>query len=58
MTKAQIIKELHGVGEVWANESYSKQYLQNYLDNYNKATQMTEEELLALIKANSKLSNA
>lgn len=54
MTKAQIIEELHGVGEVWANESYSKQYLQNYLDEYNKASRMTEAELLAIIKANSR----
>ena len=53
MTKAQIIEELHGVGEVWANESYSKQYLQSYLDEYNKASRMTEAELLAIIKANS-----
>ena len=56
-TKAQIIKELHDVGETWANESYTKEYLQNWLDTYNKAMNMTEEELLAMIKANPKLKN-
>lgn len=49
MTKAQIINALHEVGEVWANDSYPKKYLEDYLNNYNKAREMTDEELLAMI---------
>ena len=55
MVKAQIIRELHDMGELWANESYSKTYLQNWLDTAKKAQEMTEEELLAHIKANQKI---
>ena len=50
MNKAQLITELHNRGEWWANESYSKQYLQNYLEQSNKASSMSMEELLAHIQ--------
>jgi len=51
MTKAEIIKELHSCGEMWANNSYSKEYLEKYLEKYKEATKMTIEELYAAIKA-------
>ncbi len=50
MNKAQLIEELHNRGEWWANESYSKEYLQNYLDGAKKASSMSMEQLLAKIQ--------
>ena len=49
MTKKEIVRELHSNGELWANESYSKQYLADYLDRLNDARSMSDEELLAHI---------
>lgn len=49
MKKAEIIKKLHGHGEMWANNSYSKKYLENYLANYEKSMSMSLEELYAKI---------
>ena len=51
MKKAEIIKELRDRGEVWANESYSKAYLENYLNGYKKAEKMSLEELEAIVKS-------
>lgn len=54
ITKAEIIEELHSYGEMWANDSYSKEYLEKYLKEYKKATEMTDEELYATIRQRSK----
>ena len=54
MTKSKIIEELHSCGEVWANNSYSKEYLEKYLEEYKEATKKTIEELYAAIKAKNK----
>ena len=51
MTKIEIIEELHSCGEMWANNSYSKEYLEKYLKEYKEATKMTIEELYAAIRA-------
>ena len=51
MTKSKIIEELHSRGEVWANNSYSKEYLEKYLEEYKEATKKTIEELYTAIKA-------
>ena len=51
MLKAVIIKKLHGHGEMWANDSYSKKYLEKYLAGYEKALTMPLEELYAKIAA-------
>lgn len=53
MLKAEIIKKLHGHGEMWANDSYSKKYLEKYLANYEKAASMSLEELYAKIAERS-----
>lgn len=50
MTKRQIVVELHMNGEVWANESYPKAYLEDYLRKYNEAKKMSLEELYKKIK--------
>lgn len=49
MLKAEIIRKLHGHGEMWANDSYSKKYLEKYLAGYEKALTMPLEELYAKI---------
>ena len=49
MSKAEIVKKLHEHGEMWANDSYSKKYLENYLTNYEKSCSMSLEELYAKI---------
>lgn len=51
MTKKQIIEELHANGEIWANESYSKKYLEDYLTRYQNAMTLSMEELEARIQA-------
>jgi len=51
MKKAEIISELHARGELWANESYSKAQLENYLNETKEAESMTAEELLAKINS-------
>ena len=56
MTKAQIIAELHSNGESWANDSYTKAQLENYLNNLKAAKNMSMEELLA--KINSRKAGA
>ena len=48
-TKERIVQELHSYGEVWANESYPKEYLEGYLAKYKAASEMTAEELLKKI---------
>ena len=53
MLKAEIIKKLHGYGEMWANDSYSKKYLEKYLTDYEKASSMSLEELYAKINERS-----
>ena len=53
MIKAEIIKKLHRHGEMWANDSYSKKYLENYLTNYEKSCSMSLEELYAKINKNN-----
>lgn len=53
MLKAEIIKKLHGHGEMWANDSYSKKYLEKYLADYEKASSMSLEELYAKIAERS-----
>ena len=50
-TKHEIIEELRYRGEFWANDSYSKEYLSNYLEDSKKAESMSLEELEAMIKA-------
>lgn len=55
MTKKEIINELHKRGCWWANESYSKAYLKEYLDGETKAKEMTLEELEAYIKRSGKI---
>ena len=56
MTKANIIKKLHGYGEWWANETYSKKSLEKYLSDYERAANMSFEKLVeALI--NSKINS-
>ena len=57
ITKAEIIEELHSYGEMWANDSYSKEYLEKYLKEYKKATEMTDEELYATIRQRNKKDN-
>ncbi len=49
MLKVEIIKKLHEHGEMWANDSYSKKYLEKYLADYEKASAMSLEELYAKI---------
>lgn len=49
-TKAQLVAELHSYGDMWANVSYSKAYLQQQVDDARRARTMTKEELLAEIK--------
>ena len=49
MTKKEIIRELESYGEVWANETYSKEYLQNFLDGLKEAREMSLEDLLSHI---------
>ena len=50
MTKAQLINELKGIGEVWADSSYSKAELERYWEESQKASEMSMEELMAEIK--------
>ena len=50
MTKAEIVAQLQSMGETWANPSYSKEYLENYLLGLKKAAKMSLKELA--IKAN------
>ena len=49
MLKVENIKKLHEHGEMWANDSYSKKYLEKYLADYEKASAMSLEELYAKI---------
>ena len=49
MTKKEIINELHRHGELWANESYSKKELQDYLNGLLRAQTMSLEELSVYI---------
>lgn len=56
-TKAEIIEKLHGHGEMWANESYDREYLEDYLIGYEKAINMSTEELYAKLKAEGKLTS-
>ena len=51
MTKAQIIEKLHAHGEVWADASYPKSYLEEYLDRYQMASEMSAADLYAKIMA-------
>jgi len=51
MKKAEIIGELHARGELWANESYSKEQLEEYLNEKKEAESMTLDQLLAKIKS-------
>lgn len=50
MTKKELVRELESYGEVWANESYSKEYLQKYLSEIKLARSMSLEDLLSHIK--------
>lgn len=52
MKKTEIIEELHRAGEVWADMTYSKAYLEKALNDLKKAQRMTLEELEAYLKAN------
>lgn len=54
MTKKGIINELHKRGYLWANESYSKAYLEEFLDGDAKAKEMSLKELEAYIKRRDK----
>ena len=49
MTKRELIDELHKNGEFWANETYSKKELENYLKGLERARNMSIEELAAYI---------
>lgn len=49
MTKKELIKELEKNGEFWANESYSKKELEDYLKGLERARNMSMEELAAYI---------
>ena len=54
-TKAQIIEQLRAHGEIWANGSYSTNYLRDYLARYEAASKMPANELFAKIKAQGKV---
>lgn len=45
MTKDELIKELHDYGETWADKTYTKRQLENYLEGLEKAQNMSDEEL-------------
>lgn len=49
MTKAELIRELHNHGELWANEAYSKKELEDNLKAIERAKSMSMEELAAYI---------
>jgi len=50
MKKIDLIRELHSVGETWANISYPKAYLEDYLKRYTEARNMSDKELYAKVK--------
>ena len=50
-TKKQLVQELHDCGEVWADESYSKEYLADYLAKYKEASEMSAKDLFKRIMA-------
>lgn len=50
-TKEQLVQELHGCGEMWADESYPKEYLANYLTKYREASEMSAKDLFKRIMA-------
>jgi hypothetical protein len=54
MTKQEIINELHKRGCFWANMTYSKKALQDYLNGAKKAEEMTLEELEEHIRRTNK----
>ena len=45
MTKREMIEELHKNGEFWANETYSKKQLEDYLKGLERARSLSLEEL-------------
>ena len=56
MTKAEIIHELHCLGDVWANPSYTKKYLERHLEEARKAHAMTFEELYEIVHGHKRNS--
>ena len=50
-TKEQLVQDLHDYGEVWADESYSKEYLADYLAKYKEASEMSAKDLFKRIMA-------
>jgi hypothetical protein len=51
MKKTEIIEELHRAGEVWADMTYSKAYLEKSLNDLKQAQSMTLDELEAELRA-------
>lgn len=49
MTKKELVKELHQHGELWANETFAKKYLEDYLNGLERARKMSFEELSKVI---------
>ena len=51
MTKEKLIEELHSRGEMWANMSYKKKELEEYLKEYDYCRTLSADELYKMIMA-------
>lgn len=55
MTKKELIAEHHKLGNFWASDAYSKEYLEQGLAEEKKARSMTNEELFAMLVSNGRM---